>query len=189
MKLVHTPPPASRDDDARFNTGRDLARLIEALARILASPAAAIRRIARRLASLPAETLPAPWITHYEARDWHHGVPENWNACALAQPAFRSLAWLTSGQKPTRTTPASRAPASLSTGRAGPTRAIATACQKHGENCPKEHMTKCREKQADADPLQSPAKVVNDLNQWNIAGTRSHRSGASLPQKESGFRQ
>lgn len=35
-----------------------------------------------------------PWITHSSSRGWHHGVPENWNARPLAQPAFRAPAWV-----------------------------------------------------------------------------------------------
>ena len=95
MTIVDDRPRASRDaDDASFNLGRDLARRIEALSRILANPGPAIRRLARRLAALPADVLPEPHMAGVSTRTWHHGVPENWNTCALAAPAFRALAWL-----------------------------------------------------------------------------------------------
>jgi len=95
MVVVDETPRASPlDAGSPFNMGRDLARRIAALSRILANPAPAIRRLARRLAAMPADVLPEPWITHYSSRGWHHGVPENWNACTLAQPAFRALSWL-----------------------------------------------------------------------------------------------
>ena len=95
MRTVDETPRASPlDASSSFNMGRDLARRIAALSRILANPAPAIRRLARRLAAMPADALPEPWITHYSSRGWHHGVPENWNACTLAQPAFRALAWV-----------------------------------------------------------------------------------------------
>jgi hypothetical protein len=42
---------SSGDDEAPFNTGRDLARRIEALARSLANPAPTTRRLACRLAA------------------------------------------------------------------------------------------------------------------------------------------
>jgi hypothetical protein len=35
-----------------------------------------------------------PWITHSSSRGWHHGDHEHWNACTLAQPAYRALAWV-----------------------------------------------------------------------------------------------
>ena len=93
MTVVDRAQRASEtSDDAAPRNGHDLARRIEALSRILANPAAAIRRLARSLAALPADALPEPGMTPRQTRDWHHGVPENWNACALARPAFRTLA-------------------------------------------------------------------------------------------------
>lgn len=92
MTVAPEKEPAS--DGAALNMGRDLARRIEALSRILANPAPAIRRLAHRLAALPAEALPEPHMAGISTRRWHHGVPENWNAGALARPALRALARL-----------------------------------------------------------------------------------------------
>lgn len=94
MTVVKDAPRATAPGENKdINKGRDLARRIEALTRILANPARAIRRLAHRLAALPADTLPAPVMASVQTRSWHHGVPENWNACALAAPAFRALTW------------------------------------------------------------------------------------------------
>ena len=65
MRAVDETPRASPlDAGSPFNMGRDLARRIAALSRILANPAPAIRRLARRLAAMPADVLPEPRITH-----------------------------------------------------------------------------------------------------------------------------
>jgi hypothetical protein len=91
------PRPAPREPAAQAehdNGGMDLARRIEALSRILANPAPAIRRLARRLAALPADALCAPEMARLVDKRWHHGNPENWNACLLTARPFRALAWL-----------------------------------------------------------------------------------------------
>jgi hypothetical protein len=67
------------------------ARRIEALSRILADPRAAIRQVARRLASMPHQNLGTPYLLRKKLRDWHHGVPEAWNATFLAQSAVRAI--------------------------------------------------------------------------------------------------
>ena len=95
LTVVDDKARAARDaDDVSLNMGRDLARRIEALSRILANPAPAIRRLAHRLAALPADALPEPHMAAIPTHRWHHGVPECWNACALARPALRALARL-----------------------------------------------------------------------------------------------
>jgi len=68
-----------------------LARRIEALARILADPMPAIRRLAARLAGLPPEVIARPYARAREASLWHHGRPEYFNAIALAQGAHRAF--------------------------------------------------------------------------------------------------
>ena len=90
-----TPRATAPGENTEIHKGRDIARRIEALARVLANPGPAIRRLAQRLAALPADALPEPVMAGVQTRGWHHGVPENWNACALAAPAFRALAWIT----------------------------------------------------------------------------------------------
>jgi hypothetical protein len=66
-----------RDDAA---TPLALARRIEALARVLANPEPTIRRLARRLASLPAERLEWPTLVGARVDRWWHGAPEAFNA-------------------------------------------------------------------------------------------------------------
>ena len=82
--------PPNEDDDL---TGPmlPLARRIAALARILANPAPAIRRLARRLAAISPSLFPAPWPRRLRATRWAHGCPEFYNACILSRPAF--TAW------------------------------------------------------------------------------------------------
>ena len=65
-----------------------LARRIDALQRILANPWPAIRRLARRIASIPPGYFTAPWPRRYRAVRWAHGCREFYNACILARPAF-----------------------------------------------------------------------------------------------------
>lgn len=69
----------------------DLARRVEALARVLANPAAAIRRLARRLAALPPECLPSTDSAPDRTRRWPHGKGECWSAIFLHDDAIRAL--------------------------------------------------------------------------------------------------
>lgn len=77
-----------------------LARRIEALARVLANPGPAIRRLARRLAALPPDVLEPPSMRRIPFRDWWHGIPEAFNACTLAAPAVRALDRACAGPPP-----------------------------------------------------------------------------------------
>ncbi len=80
--------PKPEGDRAAFS----LARRIEALARVLADPGPAIRRLAKFLASLPHDALPdTPGARSIDSRWWWHGRPEWFNVNALARPAVRAL--------------------------------------------------------------------------------------------------
>ncbi len=68
-----------------------LARRIDALQRVIANPWPAIRRLARRIASIPREHFSAPWPRRYRAVRWAQGCREFYNACILAKPAFAAL--------------------------------------------------------------------------------------------------
>jgi hypothetical protein len=69
----------------------DLARRVEALSRVLANPAPAIHRLAKRLAALPADCLGAPDMGEVRTRHWRQGTLECWSASYLADDAIRSL--------------------------------------------------------------------------------------------------
>jgi len=83
-------PPCESDDDDLTGPMLPLARRIDALQRILANPWPAIRRLARRIASIPPGYFIAPWPRRYRAVRWAHGCREFYNACILARPAFRA---------------------------------------------------------------------------------------------------
>ncbi len=68
-----------------------VARRIEALARVLADPRAAIRQVARRLAAIPPDMIRTPDMSEVKTRRWHHGKPESWNAANLCEPAINAL--------------------------------------------------------------------------------------------------
>lgn len=67
------------------------ARRIETLSRLLGDPRAAIRQLARRLASLPPGSLETPYLMGWRMRDWHHGLPELWNALNVVKPAVKAF--------------------------------------------------------------------------------------------------
>jgi hypothetical protein len=50
-----------------------------------------LRRLARRIASIPREHFQAPWPRRYRAVRWAPGCREFYNACILAKPAFAAL--------------------------------------------------------------------------------------------------
>lgn len=84
---------AEPDEDEEDLSGPMLAiaRRIAALERVLANPGPAIRRLARRIASIPRDSLPEPQAYLYEYTRWWHGVPEYHNVTALVRPAFAAL--------------------------------------------------------------------------------------------------
>jgi hypothetical protein len=68
-----------------------LARRIEALARILANPAPAIRRLARRLAGLSRGEIADPYIPVFRLRRWRHGAPEAREAILMLATSVDAL--------------------------------------------------------------------------------------------------
>ena len=87
-------PPEDEDgpDAAEGHPGAiAIARRIEALSRVLANPAAAIRQVARRLATIPHDRIRAPDMGDVATRNWRHGKPECWNAAIRCEPAIRAL--------------------------------------------------------------------------------------------------
>lgn len=68
-----------------------LARRIDALQRVLADPAPAIRRLIRFLASIPQHDLPEPWLARARSIAWWHGVPEAHNAMNLLIPLMADV--------------------------------------------------------------------------------------------------
>jgi hypothetical protein len=93
MRVSVDPPGAAPDDaDGTFyGPMLAIARRIDALERVLANPLPAIRRLARRIASIPRAHLEAPWPQRWRATRWLQGCPEFYNACILAKPAFAAL--------------------------------------------------------------------------------------------------
>ncbi len=82
------PPPHPA---AHTGPAASLASRLDALARVLADPLPAIRRLAARIASVPRGCFEAPYPRRREASFWWHGVPEYFNAVALELRAFRAF--------------------------------------------------------------------------------------------------